>query len=106
MAANAVLVPSDREGFGLAVIEALACDIPVLATPAGIHPTALADLAGTLCAPFDLDRWRTALEPHIAAADPRIAGRDRAEPFSAEHMAMRLAAAWRELLDDDGGHAG
>ncbi len=36
-AANAVLVPSEREGFGLAVLEALACDVPVLATPVG-HP--------------------------------------------------------------------
>src|SRR4051794_1923736 len=36
-AANAVLVPSDAEGFGLAVIEALACDVPVLATPVGVH---------------------------------------------------------------------
>jgi glycosyltransferase involved in cell wall biosynthesis len=105
-AANAVLVPSDHEGFGLAVIEALACDVPVLATPVGVHPTALAGLAGTLCAPFDLQRWRAALKPHIAATDPRVAGRDRAEPFSAERMAMRLAAAWRNLLNDGGGHAG
>src|SRR4051812_47081157 len=36
-AANAVLVPSEDEGFGLAVIEALACGVPVLATPVGIH---------------------------------------------------------------------
>ena len=54
-AANAVLVPSDREGFGLAVLEALACDVPVLATPVGIHPEALGELSGTLCAPFDLE---------------------------------------------------
>ncbi len=39
-AANAVLVPSEREGFGLGVLEALACDVPVLATPAGIAPDA------------------------------------------------------------------
>ena len=36
-AANAVLVPSQAEGFGLAVIEALACGVPVLGTPGG-HP--------------------------------------------------------------------
>src|SRR4051794_25002043 len=36
-AANAVLVPSQEEGFGLSAIEALACDVPVLATPVGIH---------------------------------------------------------------------
>ncbi|HTU96906.1 MAG TPA: glycosyltransferase, partial [Solirubrobacteraceae bacterium] len=46
-AANAVLVPSEREGFGLAVLEALACDVPVLATPVGVHPQALAGVPGT-----------------------------------------------------------
>src|SRR6202035_2346093 len=74
-AANAVLVPSEREGFGLAVLEALACDVPVLATPVGIHPDALRDVDGALCAPFDLTLWRAALEPHVGAPDPRIDGR-------------------------------
>ncbi len=96
-AANAVIVPSEREGFGLAVLEALACDVPVLATPAGVHPEALQDLAGTLCAPFDLAAWQAALEPHLHAADPRVAGRLHAEPFSAERMARRVAAAWGAL---------
>src|SRR5436305_524722 len=40
--ANAVLVPSERESFGLAVLEALACDVPVLATPVGVAPEVLA----------------------------------------------------------------
>jgi teichuronic acid biosynthesis glycosyltransferase TuaC len=96
-AANAVLVPSDREGFGLAVLEALACDVPVLATPVGIAPEVLADLPGTLCAAFDADRWRTALAPHLSDADPRIAGRSRAEPYSSDRMAARLLDAWRAL---------
>ena len=79
-AANAVLVPSEREGFGLAVLEALACDVPVLATPVGIAPEALAGVAGTLCAPFDPERWRAALAPHLAAATRGSQGRARAEP--------------------------
>ena len=62
-AANAVLVPSDAEGFGLAVLEALACDVPVLATPVGVHPAALVGVAGTLCAPFDVATWRAAVRP-------------------------------------------
>jgi teichuronic acid biosynthesis glycosyltransferase TuaC len=94
-AANAVLVPSEREGFGLAVLEALACDVPVLATPVGIHEQALAGVAGTLCAPFELDAWRAALQPALDAADPRIVGRDRAERYSATRMAERVLAAWR-----------
>ena len=102
-AANAVLVPSDREGFGLAVLEALACDVPALATPVGIHPEALAGVAGALCAPFDAARWRAALQPHLASADPRVSGREHAEPFSADRMAARVLDAWRQVLNAKGG---
>jgi glycosyltransferase involved in cell wall biosynthesis len=101
-AANAVLVPSAREGFGLAVLEALACDVPVLATPVGIHPEALSGVTGTLCAPFELATWKAALAPHLRSADPRVPGRSHAEPFSAEAMAERVAIAWRTALDRAG----
>ncbi len=97
-AANAVLVPSEREGFGLATLEALACDVPVLATPVGIAPEALAGVTGTLCAPFDAAIWTRALEPSLAAADPRIDGRVRAQQFSADAAALRVIDAWRHLL--------
>jgi teichuronic acid biosynthesis glycosyltransferase TuaC len=96
-AADAVVVPSEHEGFGLAVLEALACDVPVLATPVGNHPTALEGVAGALCAPYDADRWRSALEPHLAGPDPRVAGRDRAALWSAERMARRVLEAWAEV---------
>lgn len=97
-AANAVLVPSEREGFGLAVLEALACDVPVLATPVGIAPEALTDVTGCYCAPFTLGDWREALAPHLAAADPRVEGRSQAERFSTERMAAQVVAAWQGLL--------
>lgn len=101
-ASNAVLVPSEREGFGLAVLEALACDVPVLATPVGIHAQALEGLAGTLCAPFEPGRWQAALEPHMVEQGPHVDGRSRAEPFSATHMAERVAGAWRSLVAEAG----
>jgi glycosyltransferase involved in cell wall biosynthesis len=96
--ANAVLVPSDREGFGLAVLEALACDVAVLATPVGIHPQALEGIEGTLCAPFELERWCSALAGHLSAPDPRVDGRNAALRFSAAAMAERVADAWRGAL--------
>lgn len=96
-AANAVLVPSQAEGFGLAVIEATACDVPAFGTPVGIHPVALGGIAGALCAPFDAAVWRAALEPHLADPDPRVDGRARAGVFGADRMADRLVAAWREV---------
>src|SRR5581483_6834604 len=97
-AANAVLVTSEREGFGLAVLEALACDVPVLATNGGIAPEALDGVKGALCRRFDLGAWRRALAPHLADADPRVAGRMRAERFSADRLAGDVADAWRRRL--------
>jgi glycosyltransferase involved in cell wall biosynthesis len=96
-AANAVVLPTEAEGFGLAVLEALACDVPVLTTPVGVHPVALDGIAGTLCAPYDRAVWAAVLAPHLADPDPRIEGRARAALFGADRMAERVAAAWGEL---------
>ncbi|MGH2910877.1 MAG: glycosyltransferase [Solirubrobacteraceae bacterium] len=101
-ASNAVLVPSEREGFGLAALEALACDVPVLGTPVGVHREALEGLVGTLCGDFDLERWGVALAPHLADPDPRIEGRARAEQYSATPMAERVTEAYRSLVADAG----
>lgn len=98
-AANAVLVPSEREGFGLAAVEALACDVPVLATPVGVHAEALAGVDGTLCAPYDAEVWRAAVAPHLQAADPRVRGRARAERWSTRTCAERVAEAWTAAPD-------
>ena len=72
------------------MLEALACDVPVLATPVGIHPEALHGVAGALCAPFELAAGATRSDPHLRDPDPRIAGRAHAEPFSAQRMAERV----------------
>ena len=96
-AANAVLVTSDREGFGLAPLEALACDVPVLATDAGIASLALENVGGTLCAAFDRARWTAALEPHVQAADPRVDGRSRAALFDRNRLAERVFRAYQDI---------
>ncbi len=97
-AATAVLVPSDHEGFGLAAVEALACDVPVLAQPTGAHAETVGRVPGCLCAPWDLARWRAALEPHLAATDPRVAGAPVAARHGTDRYAADLVAAWRSLL--------
>jgi teichuronic acid biosynthesis glycosyltransferase TuaC len=97
-AANAVLVPSEREGFGLAALEALACDVPVLATPVGTAPEVLTGIDGALCASFDPAKWAAAVTPHVQTPDPRIDGRERARAYSTDVMAARVLEAWRALL--------
>lgn len=97
-AANAVVVTSEYEGFGLICLEALACGVPVLSTPVGIAPFALSDVAGALCAPFELDRWTAAALPHLEAADPRVEVDGRVAALSAARMAERTIAAYRDLL--------
>ncbi len=96
-AADAVLVTSDYEGFGMAAIEALACDVPVLSTPVGVAPYLLAGIEGCLCAPFDLDAWAAAARPHLGAEDPRVAGAARAATLAAGPMAERVVEVYRQM---------
>jgi len=98
-AANAVLVTSEHEGFGLVCVEALACDVPVLSTPVGIAPYALGGLDGTLCAPFELEAWTSAATPLLDSGDPRVPGRARGVALSAARMAERTVVAYRAVLD-------
>jgi glycosyltransferase involved in cell wall biosynthesis len=55
-----VLLPSEREGFGLPLAEAMACGTPVVASAI----PSLLEVGGpavTYCAPEDLDAWVTAV---------------------------------------------
>jgi glycosyltransferase involved in cell wall biosynthesis len=102
-ASDAVMVTSDYEGFGLAFLESLACEVPVMTTPVGIAPRLMRSLPNTLCTPFDAESWSRFAIELLAKPDPRTPGRARAEALSAERMAERVRLAYIEVLADSSG---
>jgi glycosyltransferase involved in cell wall biosynthesis len=101
-AANALLVTSENEGFGLVAVEALACDVAVASTPVGIAPTLLRGIGGCHVGEFETKTWAAALRPHLDAPDSRVEGRSRARWFAADPLAERVLAAYRELMPSGG----
>jgi len=50
------LLPSEREGFGLPIVESLACGTPMVASDLAVHRE-VGGAAATYCAPGDVDGW-------------------------------------------------
>ena len=92
-AADALVFPSQYEGFGAPAVEAMALGTPVICS----DQPALAEVVGDagLVLPLDVDAWADALEIVSARADEmRSAGRTRARFFSTERSGAELAAAY------------
>ncbi len=93
--AEAVVVPSLEEGFGLPVVEAMACGTPVVATRAGALPEVAGD-AALLVEPGDEAALAAALvrvsDDELLRAQLRAAGLARAAAFTWEACAR---ATWR-----------
>ncbi len=100
-AAETFVYPSVFEGFGLPVVEALACGTPALVSDASSLPEAAGD-AGVCLPPDDADAWTDALARAIHDASWRAEvsarGVAHAARFTWEATAAQTVAACRAAL--------
>ncbi len=100
-AAEAFVYPSVFEGFGLPVVEALACGTPVLVSDVSSLPEAAGD-SGYRLPPDDIDAWAAALA-HVGRdpawrAEAGQRGRAHAATFTWENTAAQTVASYRRAL--------
>lgn len=100
--ASAFAFPSYDEGFGLPVLEAMACGTPVICSSA----RSLAEIAsGAACLvdPADTNGWTTAIEQVMGDSTLRARlveqGLQRAQQFSWDKTARLTLAGYRQLAE-------
>lgn len=104
--ADAFLLPSATEGFGLAALEAMACGTPVVASAVGGLPEVIrAGETGLLVAPEDQAAWVAALasllaDPQRAAQLGAAARVDVTARFGPQAGLQRWSGLYARLLGD------
>lgn len=104
-AATMLVLPSMSEGFGLPVIEAMACGLPVAASNRNSLPEIIGD-AGLLFDPLSSEQMSATIARLLAdgalRAELRAKGLQRAEQYSWKAAAKKLITIIEEVAGDDG----
>ena len=100
-AASVFVFPSLYEGFGLPVLEAMACGTPVIASNTSSLPEVVGE-AGLLVNPHDIHTLVAALKRVLAdehlRAEMKAQGLERAQAFTWERTARETLRVYEEVL--------
>jgi L-malate glycosyltransferase len=103
-ASDAFLLPSSQESFGLAALEAMACEVPVVASRVGGLPEVIEDgRTGFLHAPADLDGMahstlRLVTDASLHARMAEAARRSARERFCDDKIVPIYESLYEEAL--------
>jgi glycosyltransferase involved in cell wall biosynthesis len=100
-AADLFVYPSLYEGFGLPVVEAMACGVPVV-TSKGSSLDEVAGDAALLCNPLDTNSIAACLDKALGSESLRMqlsrAGLDRSRHFTHHSMASATISVYEQVL--------
>ena len=103
--ADLFLYPSKYEGFGLPVVEAMACGCPVLTANRASLPEVVGD-AAVMVDPDDTEALAAAMQSLLGDSERRRAlreaGRIRAAELSWDRAALATAEVYRMVLEKGG----
>jgi glycosyltransferase involved in cell wall biosynthesis len=101
-AASVFAYPSLYEGFGLPILEAMACGVPVIASNQSAMPEVVGQ-AGLLINPYHVDELAAAITRLLSEANLRQqfkqAGLAQAAQFTWLSMAAKLLALYQKLIE-------
>jgi glycosyltransferase involved in cell wall biosynthesis len=106
-AADVFLLPSAQESFGLAALEAMACEVPVVASRVGGLPEVVEhEVSGFLHAPNDLDGMAASALSVLTNAEhhqriARAACRRVREHFCAERVVPMYERYYERVVGRD-----
>jgi glycosyltransferase involved in cell wall biosynthesis len=101
-AADVVVMPSLYEGFGLPIVEAMACGTPVVCARAGSLPEVVGD-GGVQVYPRDVNALAEALSALLNSPEERLrlgqVGRERASKFTSQQAACETHQIYMNLVE-------
>jgi L-malate glycosyltransferase len=102
--ADVFLLPSALESFGMAALEAMACEVPVIASRVGGLPELIDDgRTGFLCALDDVDAMtdrasRLISDPELGARMGRAGAASVAERFCTDRIVPMYEALYQRVM--------